>query len=770
MGELGIGKSVVRFEDARFVRGKGQYVDDLTLTNIAHGVVLRSQHAHAKIRALHVDAARAAPGVLAVLTAADIKAAGFGSLPVPGGLKRRNGEPQFMPHSPILAADRVRWVGDCIAFIVAETTAQALDAMELIEVDYEPLPAVAATADAVEADAPLVWDDCSNNICFIDMIGDKQAVDAAFAKAAHTVKHRFVINRVTAASMEPRTALGEYHAGEDRYTLRAALQHTHVIRADLSQWVLKVPESQIRVIVPDVGGSFGMKSPVSNEVALVLIAAKLTGQPVKWISTRTEAFVSDAEGRDHVTEAELALDKDGTFLALRVNVLAAIGAYLQKGMPAFTMNAGSLAGCYRTPSIYVEATGVFTNTNPVRPYRGNGRPEFAYVIERMVDLAADQLGIDPVDLRRRNYIAPAAMPFKTGLTFTYDSGEFEKNMDLALAIADADGVVARKAEARKRGRLRGFGLSNTIERAGAPSTEGAEIRFSQSGTVTMHSGSVAQGQGHETIFKQMICERLGLEPGEVRYVQGDSDQVYYSEGTNGSRSAIMAGSALHFAAEKIIEKGRAIAAHSLGVDVDGLKFSNRIFSHPATNRTLSLKEIAQIAFDPKKLPKGMEPGLAAASVHTSTAASFPNGCHICELEIDPETGQVEIVRYSVVDDVGTVINPLLLHGQVHGGVAQGVGQVLMESIRFDDSGQLITGSFMDYAMPRAADFCAMDVESNPVPTKTNPLGVKGAGEAGCVGALPAVANALVDALSEFGVRHIEMPATAERIWRLMQRK
>jgi len=768
MGEFAIGQGVARFEDPRLIQGGGRYTDDIKLPGLVHGVVLRSPHAHAMIKSLDTAAAKAAPGVLCVLTAADVKAAGYGDLPVPGGLKRRDGSPQYKPRYPILAEDRVRWLGDGVAFVVAETVAQAFDATELIQVDYEPLPSVTSTAAAPIPGAPRVWEDCPDNICFVELIGDKAATDAAFARAAHIVKHRFVINRVTAVTMEPRGAVGDYHAADGRYTLYTALQRPHPVRADLAK-VLKVAESKIRIITGDTGGSFGMKSPIFNESPLVLLASKLTGRPVKWISTRSESFLSDAQARDNVTEAELALDKDGNFIALRVKTFAAIGAYLQHAMPAFMFNAGTLAGCYRTPAIHVDITGVFTNTNPVRPYRGNGRPEAAYVIERMVDLAADGLGIDPTELRRRNYIPPSAMPFKTGLTFTYDSGEFEKNMDLALELADFKGFKARKAQARKAGRLRGFGLSNTIERAAAASTEGAEVRFDRSGAATIFSGSNSQGQGHETVLKQLVCDRLGLDPNEVQYVQGDTDQVFYGEGTGGSRSATMAGSAFHLASEKIVAKARAIAAHLLKVNPDELNFAEGVFSSKATNRTLTVKEIARDSFDPAKLPKDMEAGLSANAVYTAPVANYPNGCHICELEIEQDTGKVEIVRYSVVDDVGTELNPLLLHGQIHGGIAQGAGQVLMEDIHFDAQGQLVTGSFMDYAMPQAHNFCDMKVESNPVPTKTNPLGVKGAGEAGCVGALPAVANALVDALSEFGIKHIEMPATPERVWRAMQR-
>jgi carbon-monoxide dehydrogenase large subunit len=758
---------VSRFEDPRLIRGGGRYTDDIKLPGMAHAVVLRSPYAHAKIKSIDTKAAKAAPGVLAVLTAADVKAAGYGDLPVPGGLKRRDGSPMYKPCYPILAEDCVRWVGDYVAFVVAETPVQAQDAAELIQVDYEELPAVTATAEAPKPGAPRVWDDCPDNICFVELIGDKAAVEAAFSRASHIVRHRFVINRVTAATMEPRGAVGAYNTTDGRYTIYTPMQRPHPTRTELAK-VLKVPESKIRIVTGDTGGSFGMKTPIFNETPLVLLASKLTGRPVKWISTRTEAFLSDAQARDNVTEAELALDSEGHFLALRVKTFAAIGAYLQHSMPAFVLNAGTLAGVYQTPAIHVDITAVFSNTNPMRPYRGNGRPEAAFVIERMVDLAAGEMNIDPAELRRRNYVPPSAMPFKTGLTFTYDSGEFEKNMDLALELSDRKGLKPRKAEARKRGKLLGFGISNTIERAGAPSTEGAEVRFDRSGSVILFSGSNSQGQGHETVFKQLVCDRLGLDPREAQYIQGDTDQVFYGEGTGGSRSATLAGSAFHLATEKVVTKARAIAAHMLKVEENDLKFDEGVFSTNKTNRTLTVKEIATAANDLANLPKDMEPGLFATAVYVAPVNNYPNGCHICELEIDRETGKVDITRYSVVDDFGTVLNPMLLHGQVHGGIAQGAGQALMEDIHFDNSGQLVTASFMDYAMPHAHDFCAMEVESNPVPTKTNPLGVKGAGEAGCVGALPAVTNALVDALAEFGVDHIEMPATPERIWRAMQ--
>jgi carbon-monoxide dehydrogenase large subunit len=766
MGEFAIGQGVPRFEDPRLVKGEGHYVGDIVLPGMAFGHVLRSPHAHARIRSIDVGAAKAAPGVLAVLTGGDWRASGFGDLPVPGGLRRRDGSPLYRSPYPALAQDRARWVGDYVAFVVAETNHQALDAAELIEVDYEPLPAVTSAADAIAPGAPLVFEDCPNNICFVQLEGDKAATDAAFARADHIIKHRFVINRVTAASMEPRGSIGVYHPADGRYTIYTTLQRTHTFREELAKFVLRLPENKVRVVAGDIGGSFGMKSAVYNEVGLVLLAAKLVGRPVKWISTRSEAFLGDAQARDNITDAEVALDRDGNFLAVRVKTIANVGAYLQVGGQSFIANIGTLAGVYRTPALHADITAVFTNTNPVRPYRGNGRPEAAYVIERLVDLAADQLGFDPVELRRRNTIPPEAMPFRTGLTFTYDSGAFAQNMDMALKLADFAGFEKRRAEAQQRGRLRGIGISNTIERAAAPSYEGAEIRFDRSGAATLLCGTVNQGQGHETTFKQIVCDRLGLDPRTVQYLQGDTDQVFFGEGTGGSRSASIGGSACLLASEKILVKAKALAAHLLKVPLADVKFADGIFSSPKTNETLTINEVAKAAAIPSKLPQDMEPGLTATAVFNVAVDNFPNGCHVCELEIDPETGVIEIVRYSVVDDVGTVINPLLVKGQIVGGVAQGVGQILMEDIAFDaSSGQLISGSFMDYAMPRADNLSNVEVKSNPVPTPTNPLGVKGCGEAGCVGAMPAVANAIVDGLASLGVRHIEMPATPERIWR-----
>ena len=769
MGEFAIGQPVARFEDQRLLRGGGRYSDDISLPGMVHGVLVRSPHAHARIVRVDTDAAKAAPGVLAVLTGADWAASGHGNLPVSkAAWKRPGGQGMYRPPYPALVADRVRYVGDPVAFVIAETRAQAVDAADLVTVEYEPLPAVAATDCALLPGAPLVWDDCPSNICFAHQVGDREKTEQAFAKADHVVTRNFVINRVYAAAMEPRAALGDYDAAEDRYTIYTPLQRAHQYQIELAA-TLGIPANKLRVVARDVGGSFGNKSAVYNEVPLTLWASRVVGRPVKWTATRSESFLADAHGRDNVSEVSLALAKDGTFLGMKVKNVVAIGAYLQTGGDtSSTGNLGTLAGVYKTPAIHVDVTTVFTNTNPMRPYRGNGRPEAAYLIERIIDEAAAELGFDRVDIRRKNIIPPDAMPFKTGLTFTYDCGNFEENMDMALKLGDFAGFEKRRAESRARGKLRGFGISNSIERAAAPGYEMGEVRFDRGGTCTIISGAINQGQGHETVFKQLVCDRLGLNPNEVEYISGDTDRVAAGEGTGGSRSATIGGSALHLSSEKVIAKGKAIAAKVLEVDASDVAFADGVFSSPKSNRSLTIKEVAKLAVNPKAMPAGMEPGLIASTLYRNPTVNYPNGCHVCELEIDQETGRVQLLSYNVVDDVGVVMNPLLLHGQIQGGVAQGVGQMLMENIHFDpETGQNLSGSFMDYAMPHAADFCDIHVESNPVPTKTNPLGVKGAGEAGNVGALPAIGSAIADALAPLGIREVPMPATAEKLWRLI---
>ncbi|MCZ6885052.1 MAG: xanthine dehydrogenase family protein molybdopterin-binding subunit [Alphaproteobacteria bacterium] len=769
MGEFALGQSVSRFEDQRLLKGRGLFVDDTKLPRMVYGVVLRSPHAHADILSIDSAEALAAPGVLDILTGVEWAASGWGDLPVGVGRKLRDGSPHYRCRYPALVENRVRWVGDYVAFVVADTKEHALDAAEMIEVDYNPLPSITSTADASKPGAPLVWDDCADNICFVQLAGDKDAVDAAFAEAEHVVEHTFDINRVTAAATEPRACVGDYNSAEDHYTIYTTLQRAHPYRAQLAAEVLKVPENKVRVIAGDVGGSFGMKSAIYNEVALVLLASKRLGRPVKWTSTRTEAFLSDGQGRDNLTTAAMALDKDHNFLAIRVQTFANVGAYLQAGGETFIGNLGTLAGVYKTPVAHVDITAAYTNTPPVRPYRGNGRPEAAFVIERLIDVVAAELNADPIEIRRRNLIPADAMPYKTALTFTYDCGEFERGMDMALEMSDYAGFPARSEDSAKRGKLRGIGFSNSIERAAAPGGEGAEIRFDRSGTATIFSGAVNQGQGHETVFKQVVCDKLGMDPADISYISGDTDTVFYGEGTGGSRSATIGGAAMLMASDKIIAKATKIAAHMLEVSEDDVSFEDGVFSSAKSNRSLTIKEVAKAAVAPKNLPEGMEPGLVETAVYVTKLMNYPNGCHVCELEIDEETGTVEILAYNVVDDVGTVMNPMLLHGQIQGGVAQGIGQVLMEDIKFDpENGQILTGSFLDYAMPHAADFSAIHVKSNAVPTATNPLGVKGAGEAGNVGALPAIGNALVNALAAYGVRSLPMPATPERLWRIIE--
>ncbi len=767
MGEFAIGQPVTRFEDPRLLRGGGRYVDDLAIPGMLYGQVLRSPHAHAKIKSIDISKAKAAPGVAAVLVNEDWANSGFGDLPRAEGKKKRDGSPMYRPHFPALAKDKVRYVGDPVAFVVADTVAQAQDAVELIEVDYEILPNVTSVALGSQPGAPLLWDDCENNICFVHLEGNKDKTDEAFAKADHIIKKRFVITRVTAATMETRGSIGHYDQAADRYTIYTTLQRALNFREELAE-TLNIPESRLRVVAGDIGGSFGMKSGVFNEVGLVLLGSKVTGRPVKWVCTRSESFIADAHGRDNVSDAELALDENGMFMGLRVHNLVNMGAYTQPGTDAGAYsNLGTLAGVYLTPAIHVDVTAVYTNTNIMRPFRGNGRPEAAFVIERLVDLAADELGIDPAEIRRRNMIPPEKMPFQTGLSFNLDCGEFEKVLDQSLEMVDYKGFEGRRAEARKRGKLRGIGMSYTIEKAAAPGYEGAEVRFDRTGSVTLISGAVTHGQGHETVFKQIVSDTLGIHPDEIHYLQGDTDQVFFGEGTGGSRTASLGGSAVKVATGKVVDKAKKIAAHMLGVDE--VDFSEGVFTARETNRTLSMKDVARAAMSPKNMPQGMELGLNATAAYNTTRQNYPNGCHIVELEIDEDTGQVEMDRYVVVDDVGTVLNPLLLKGQIIGGISQGVGQMLMEQIRFDpQDGQNLTGSFMDYAMPHAELFPHIDIKSHPVPTKTNILGTKGAGEAGCVGALPAVANALVDALSHLGVTHVDMPATPERLWRIMQ--
>ena len=763
MEKFGIGQSIKRFEDPRLVRGQGRFHEDVTFPAQAHAVVVRSVHAHARILSIDASAALKAPGVLAVFTGKDV--AGLGTMQMTLKRTRPDGSPMFAPPHRGLAQERVRYVGDPVALVVAETRAQAEDAAELVHVDYEPLPSVTSTADAIGG-AP-VWDECPDNICNLHQAGEKAATEAAFAKAARVVKRRYVITRVHAQFMEPRGVIGAYDPSEDRYTLYADVQYPHRVRNALASNVFKIPEHQIRVLAGDIGGAFGTKGWQYPEHRLVLWAAKKLGRPVKWVCERREAIPADEHARDNVTEAELALDAEGRFLGLRVKTLANVGAYVSsdRNLLATFSNIATLAGVYTFPAAHVQVLSVLTNTNSTAPYRGAGRPESTYVIERLIDDAARELGLDPVELRRKNMIDASAMPYRTALGVTYDCGEFERNMEAALRAADVTGFPARREAARQRGKLRGLGIANAIEQAAGPQPEFAEIRFSPSGTATLFMGSKNQGQGHETTFKQILHDRLGLDPREVKYIDGDTDRVGWGMGTMGSRSTVIGGSAVVTAADKIVAKGTKIAAKLLEAAEGDITFTNGKFAVVGTDKAVELKAVARAAFNPGQLPPGVEPGLYETGTFVPKQATWPNGTHVCEVEVDPDTGEVRLVGYVVVDDVGTVINPLTLKGQVHGGVAQGVGQALMEEVVYDkESGQLMTATFMDYAMPRADTFPDMHVESHPVPTKLNPLGAKGAGEAGTVGALPVVLNAVLDALAPLGVRALDMPASPTRVW------
>src|SRR2546426_9558393 len=763
MGQFGIGQPIKRFEDVRLVRGGGRFHDDVNLPGQAHAVIVRSIHAHARIVTIDAARARRAPGVLAVFTGADV--AELGTMQMTLKRKRPDGSPMWAPPHRGLAQDRVRYVGDPVAVVVAETLAQAEDAAALVQIDYEPLPSVTATAEAVGG-AP-VWDECPDNVSNRFEAGDKAATEAAFAAAHRVIRRRYVISRVHAQYIEPRGALGVYDPGEDRYTLYADVQYPHRVRTALATNICKIPEHKIRVIAGDVGGGFGTKGWQSPEHRLVLWAARKLGRPVKWACERREAIPADEHARDNVSEAELALDARGRFLALRVRTLANVGAYVSsdRNLLATFSNIATLVGVYTVPAAHVEVTSVLTNTNSTAPYRGAGRPEATYVIERLIDDAARELGLDVVELRRANLIPASSMPYRTSLGMTYDCGDFERNMDDAVKLAEVAGFALRREESRLRGRLRGVAVVNAIERAAGAQPEFAEIRFAPSGSATVLMGTKNQGQGHETTFRQILHERLGLDPADVRYIDGDTDRVAFGMGTMGSRSTVVGGTALWMAADKVIVKSMKIAARLLEAAEADLVFADGRFTVAGTDRAVALKDVARAAFQPTQLPPGLEPGLYETGTFVPKQDTWPNGCHVCEAEVDPDTGAVTLLNYVVADDVGTVINPVTLKGQIHGGVAQGVGQALMEQVVYDgESGQLLTASFMDYALPRADTLPDMLITSNPVPTKLNPLGAKGAGEAGTVGALPAVMNAVMDALAAVGVRELDMPASAGRVW------
>ena len=770
MKQFGIGQPVRRVEDRRFITGHGNYVDDIQLPRQTYAFMLRSPHAHARIVSIDSAAALGVPGVLTVFTGEDLARDGIGDIPCLSALTNRDGTPSVLPPHPAIVRDRVRHVGDTVAMVVAETASAARDAAELVGVDYEPLPAVVDTAHALDPGQSSVWAEAPDNLCFDWEVGDGAAVGRAMAGARHRVTLDLINNRVVVNSMEPRGAIGEYDPGEETYTLWSSTQGSHFVRNLLAASVFNIPENRIRVITRDVGGGFGMKLFLYPEHILVLWAARKAGRPVKWVPDRADAFMTDTQGRDNVTRLELALDEELRFLGLEVEMVANMGAYLSNFAPEIPTASGAVmhSGVYAIPAIHVGVKGVFTNTVPVDAYRGAGRPEAAYAIERLIDYAARQLGVAPQELRRRNFIKPEAMPYQTALGLNYDSGEFARNMDQALAAAEFADFPARRAEAQKRGRYRGLGHAVYIEQSGFPPDEFAELRFDQSGTLTILMGTQSSGQGHQTAYTQLAADRLGVPPEKIRVLQGDTAAISFGRGTGGSRSIPVGGGSLIQAADKLIAKGRRIAAHLFEAAEADVEFADGVFTVAGTDRRLSIEEVARAAFDPARQPPGVEPGFDETGHFTPPQPTFPNGCHVCEVEIQPDTGHIEIVRYLVVDDFGVVINPLLLAGQVQGGVAQGVGQAMLERTVFDpETGQLLTGSLTDYAIARADDLPQIEFAYNVVPCRTNPLGVKGAGEAGAIGAPPALVNAVVDALAELGIEHLDMPLTPERVWRAM---
>ena len=785
MADTGIGARVARREDRRFLTGNGRYVDDMNRPGQAHAVLVRSPHAHAALGAVDAAAALAAPGVLAVFTAADLAADGVGGLPCGWLIRNRDGSDMAEPPHPVLAEGKVRHVGDPVAMVVAETRALARDAAEKVAVDYDPLPAVTDTADAHRAGRPRVHDAAANNTCYDWEFGDKAAADKAFAGAAKVAALDFVNQRLAPNALEPRAAIGEHDPHDDRYTLYTTSQNPHVIRLLMCTAVLNLPETKVRVVSPDVGGGFGSKIYHYAEEALVTWAARKIGRPVKWTADRSEAFLSDAQGRDHVTRAELALDGEGRFLGLRIATVANLGAYLSTFSTAIPtwFYAPLLAGVYTTPAVYCEVRGVFTNTVPVDAYRGAGRPEACYLVERIVDVAARETGLDPAEIRRRNFIPREAQPYQTPVAMVYDDGDYAKNMEDCLVHADAAGFAARREESARRGKLRGFGISAYIEACGAaPSAvagalgaraglyEMATLRVNPSGSVTVVTGTHAHGQGHETTFAQLAADRLGLDLDSIEVVHGDTDRIPFGMGTYGSRSLPVGGSALVRAMDKVVEKGKKIAGHILEASADDIEFADGAFRVAGTDRALAFAEVAGAAYVPHNYPLDeLEPGLEETAYFDPPNFTFPSGCYACEVEIDPDTGVTTIGRFTAVDDFGVLVNPDIVEGQVHGGLVQGIGQALYESARYDpESGQLVTGSWMDYAMPRADSAPGFAVYTNETKSPTNPLGVRGCGEAGAIGAPPAVVNAICDALRDFGIAHIDMPATPEKVWRAIR--
>jgi carbon-monoxide dehydrogenase large subunit len=764
---FGIGQPVPRSEDPRFLTGRGAFVDDIALPRMAHAAIVQSPHAHALIRSIDTAAALAAPGVIAVLTGRDAAADGLGGIApnfTPQMMRVGTG---YLSQQPVLAHGEVRHVGERVAMVIAGTRAEAQDAAGLIAIDWEPLPAVTDTRAAIADGAPQVHDDAPANTASEIRFGDAAEADAAFARAAFVARVRIRQNRITACSMETRGAIGAYEDSAG-YTLYTSCQNPHLARSVIAQMVLKVPESRVRVVARDVGGGFGMKGTTYPEEALVLWAARRTRRPVKWIGERGESMLGDTHARDMHLDGALALDADGKFLALRWRALQNAGAYIPgSGYIPLVFAVRIAQSVYDVPAFDCASRFVLTHTTPTAPYRGAGRPEGIFAFERLIDEAARITGIDRIELRRRNLIRPEAMPFTTHTRFVYDSGEFETVLDRALGLADRDGFAARRAASAAKGLCRGLGIACYIDDCGN-FNDRAEIRFDPSGSVTIVAGTFSHGQGHATVYAQMVSDWLGVPFESVAFEQGDTATVPFGRGTVASRSMVIGGSALRAAADAVIEKGRRFAAHLLEAPVEDVEFSAGRFAIAGTDRSLGMTEVARAAFRPAGMPAALGLGLDGTGAFGIAQPSFPNGCHVCEVEIDPETGRTAIDRYVVADDIGVVLNPLLAEGQIHGGIAQGIGQALLEDIRFDAAGQNLTGSLMDYALPRADDLPSFEAAFVEVPCRSNPIGVKGAGEGGTVGATPAVVSAILDALAPLGVSDIDMPATPERIWRAIR--
>ncbi len=781
----GIGASPKRREDVRFLTGNGQYTDDINIHGQSHVHFLRSDVAHGTIRSIDTSAAEAMPGVIRIFTSADFE--GVGGVPCGWQVTDRFGEPMQEPKHPILAEGKVRYVGEIIVAVVAETLEQARDAAEAVVVDIDELPAVIDMKAALEDGATKVHDDLPGNLCFDwgFVEENRDAVDAAIKGAAHVTTLELRNNRLIANPMEPRVAIGDYNASNEEHTLYTTSQNPHVIRLLMGAFVLGIPEHKLRVVAPDVGGGFGTKIFHYAEEAFCTFAAKAVNRPVKWTSTRAEAFISDAHGRDHVTRIELALDKDGKFLAVRTDTYANMGAYLSTFAPSVPtwLHGTLMAGNYTTPLVYVNVKAVFTNTVPVDAYRGAGRPEATFQLERVIDKAARELGIDPIELRRRNFIKPDQFPYATPVALEYDTGNYDATMDKLVEIADIRGFGKRKAESAERGKLRGLGINCYIEACGiAPSNlvgqlgaraglyESATVRVNATGSISVFTGSHSHGQGHETTFPQVVAEMLGIDESQVDIVHGDTSKIPMGMGTYGSRSIAVGGSAMVRATEKIIAKAKKIAAHLMEAGEEDVEFADGTFTVAGTDKSVAWGDVTLAAYVPHNYPlEDLEPGLEETAFYDPANFTYPAGAYACEVEVDPETGKVDVMSMTAVDDFGNVINPMIVDGQVHGGLAQGIGQALLEACVYDDDGQLLSGSYMDYAMPRADDLPSFTVDhSCQTPCTHNPLGVKGCGEAGAIGSPPSLVNAVVDALSEAGVTHIDMPLSPSRVWSAIQ--